>query len=241
MSAIPFPAPILWLPAAEIDPDAPSVLEAVLYAPGLLCEQCQQQLANGFVFRTAAGRLLAGQTCLMTAFTESASPWLTTLDRAQRYGPLWPVDESRIRRPWRTLAQGLGLLLQVEPDHQFALGLFQLLESGADLSAGQAAMLGKMVRERGGLAAMKRRRDLIHRLDSLKALPLSNADFEWVLDVLRWARRWRGGQMISLSTAQEHKIIYLEEKHRQERLEQVRILLTAYDFEQLFTARPLNH
>jgi len=193
---------------------------AAVYAPGIVCADCDNTLYRCYLVRTRNSYILVGRDCAadrggvggtIHQWEQALAERLRVMEAnlPENWGELEGNLQGRVR-----LAKRMYRLLHFEA-HPFTQGMARRLEERGALSERQWKAIACILTERGNLATMRRRRDLGWRLRLLAELDLRPEDRAAVERMQRWNR----GAGV-LSSRDERRIWALEDNYLAQRRKQ---------------------
>ena len=154
----------LALTNADLGLSSLTILGAV-YAPGLVCTNCQHPLNFGMVVNTQTGLALLGQTC---AVNHQPKLWVKALQSKKYYLSKFEVDQdAKLPVSQQVYFRAATLYRQMHPEEFFARLMLLPFFKDEEVTPELCHDISRMVRPIGKLKDLLSRRDQLFRLQLL--------------------------------------------------------------------------
>jgi hypothetical protein len=151
---------LLRLQAFQVPDAGADDIFAALYAPGLICSRCGEDMMYGYFIKNG---LIVGRVC--AEGWGDPAPWGNALKCARVYRDWRHYEAEReLPRGDRKILKNLALLVQLYPHNFFARGMFKLLLAGSSLSVLQRQKTLEMLSEHAPWEELLQIRDWVYRL-----------------------------------------------------------------------------
>jgi hypothetical protein len=192
-------------------------IRGVVYSPSSFCSSCHTPGSARLIVEKWEGwHYLMCERCITSQWSVEVWPWIHAAESLDGLLlALYPKQIDLVLAGISQIARALWWSTYAVPNVQ-TLDLLLCLANEGYLSAVQIDTAQRLFSEQGGMAAIRRRRDIHYRIKRLRRLTVLRTDESRRLDKLAASNLDFERQPAGLTTAEADKIMLLEKRYGDE-------------------------